>query len=183
MSEQTSDRALIQRSLNQDTRAYGQLARRYQESVYNVCYRLLGIKQDAEDITQEAFIRAYNRLGTFDLDRPFGPWIRRIGNNLAINRLKANKIIWMPLEEEQEASLNAGWNDPARLQLQNEKNEMIHQQILALPAHYRAVIELRHFHEMRYDEIAGILEIPVSTVKTHLFRARKLLAERLKAYV
>ena len=183
MNEQIPDCALIQRSLQQDTRAYGQLVQRYQGSVFNVCYRLLANRQDAEDIAQETFIRAYRRLYTFDLSKPFAPWIRRIGHNLAINQLKSNKILWQSLIDEGKLPADTPSHDPADLQLQKEQATTIHEQLMELPAHYRVVIELRHFHEMSYEEIAGNLEIPLSSVKTHLFRARKLLAERLKAYV
>src|SRR5258708_34702426 len=75
----SSDRALVLRVRGGDSDAFGDLVQRYQTSVYNVCYRLLGETGAAEDQAQEAFIRAYQRLDTFDLDRPFGPWVRRGG--------------------------------------------------------------------------------------------------------
>src|SRR3990172_12741315 len=86
---EASDQALVLRAREGDVAAFGDLVRRYQVSVYNVCYRLLRERQAAEDQAQEAFIRAYRRLETFDLERPFGPWMRRVAANSCLNRLPA----------------------------------------------------------------------------------------------
>ena len=80
-----SDRDLALRARRGDAEAFGELVRRYQTSVFNVCYRLLGERREAEDLAQEAFIRAYERLDTFDADLPFGPWMRRVAANLCLN--------------------------------------------------------------------------------------------------
>jgi len=80
-----SDRDLALRARRGDAEAFGELVRRYQASVFNVCYRLLGERREAEDLAQEAFIRAYERLDTFDADLPFGPWMRRVAANLCLN--------------------------------------------------------------------------------------------------
>ena len=84
-----SDRDLILRARRGETEAFGELVRRTQTAVFNVCYRLTGERREAEDMAQETFIRAYERLGTFDLERPFLPWVRRVAANLCLNHLSA----------------------------------------------------------------------------------------------
>lgn len=171
-----TDRDLALRARRGDADAYGDLVRRYQTSVFNVCYRLLGERREAEDLAQEAFLRAYQRLDTFDADRAFGPWIRRVAANASLNRLQPTAPAVVPLDEERD---KAAGDQPEAAREQAEQTEAVRAAILSLPPHYRAVIELRHFQEMSYDEIAAALKIPVSDVKSHLFRARKILAEKI----
>lgn len=159
--------------------AFGELVRRYQTSVFNVCYRIMGERQEAEDMTQEAFLRAHDRLRTYDPERPFGPWIRRVGANLCLNSIKRRKLMILPLEEELEGSTSKVDERPEAAQVHAERAQAIRDAILDLPTHYRVVIELRHFFDMTYKEIAQAVGLPLSDVKSHLFRARKLLAERL----
>ncbi len=177
--QENSDRSLVSKAMQSDHQAFGELVRRYQRSVFNVCYRIMAQRQEAEDMTQETFLRAYSRLHTFDLERPFGPWIRRIGANLCINDIKRRKPASLPLEDEWEGPTTQVSDRPEISRVQKERAESIREAILSLPEHYRAVIELRHFFDMSYKEISAALEIPISDVKSHLFRARKTLAERL----
>ena len=86
--QEMTDSALVKRTQRGETQAFGELVERYQQSVFNVCYRILGHRQDAEDLTQDTFIRAYQKLNTFDLARSFGPWVRRIAANLCLNVLQ-----------------------------------------------------------------------------------------------
>ncbi|MBI3241992.1 MAG: sigma-70 family RNA polymerase sigma factor [Chloroflexi bacterium] len=172
-----SDRDLVLRARRGDAEAFGELVRRTQTSVFNVCYRLMGERREAEDLAQEAFIRAYERLGTFDPDRPFGPWMRRVAANHCLNRLSAQAPADAPLDEERDEDERG---KPEAIREAREQAELVRAAILALPPNYRAVIELRHFQDMSYDEIAGLLSIPLSDVKSHIFRARKLLAEKLE---
>ncbi|MBI5962493.1 MAG: sigma-70 family RNA polymerase sigma factor [Chloroflexi bacterium] len=173
----SSDRDLIVLARRGDAGAFGELVTRYQVNVFNVCYRILHERGEAEDLAQEVFIRAYNRIHTFDIEREFGPWIRRVAANLCLNHLESQKVT-TEINDEQDA-------DPAQLpeavQEVRERSEQIHQAMSSLPAHYRVIIELRHYQELTYDEIAVELNIPLSDVKSHLFRARKILAEKLHA--
>ena len=173
-----SDRDLAFRARRGEAEAFGELVRRYQASIFNVCYRVLGERREAEDLAQEAFIRAYARLAIFDADLPFGPWIRRVAANLCLNRLESGRSapVNVPLDDEREM----GDGDPAAARENAERAEPVRAALLSLPPRYRAVIELRHFQEMSYDEIAAAMGMPLSDVKSHLFRARKLLAGELK---
>lgn len=173
-----SDRELVLHIRRGETDDYGELVQRYQVSVFNVCFRLLGERRDAEDMTQEAFIRAFERLSMFDAERPFGPWIRRVAANLCLNRLNLKATPHVELDEEfEEPAPHPG---PEALLIAKQQAATVRAALLALPAHYRAVIELRHFQELEYDEMAKMLQLPMNTVKSHLFRARKMLAERLE---
>ncbi len=180
--EDISDRDVVIRTRRGKTECYGEMVKRYQTSVFNVCYRMLGERREAEDLTQEAFIRAFERLHTYDQERPFGPWIRRIATNLCYNHLKRNIKSVFSLHEEIESKMHLRQRDPENKQIQRERSENIRTVILELPPHYRAVIELRHFQVLSYTEIAEVLNLPLSDVKSHLFRARKRLGAKLKAY-
>lgn len=172
------DRDLIIRVRRGETEAFGQLVFRAQAAVFNVCYRLLGERREAEDMTQEAFIRAWERLHTFDVDRPFLPWMRRVAANLCLNHLSARGPDSPELDDERDETDSAF--GPALVVEQHERSEVIRAALLALPPRYRIAIELRHFQELSYDEIAQFLDRPLSDVKSDLFRARKMLAEKLK---
>jgi RNA polymerase sigma-70 factor (ECF subfamily) len=139
----------------------------------------LGERRDAEDLTQETFIRAFERLGMFEDERPFGPWIRRVAANLCLNRLNLKVTPHVELDEEFELP-EAHLPGPESLLVAKERASAVRAALLALPAHYRAVLELRHFQDLEYEEMAKLLQLPMNTVKSHLFRARKLLAERLE---
>jgi RNA polymerase sigma-70 factor (ECF subfamily) len=174
------DQALAVRAAAGEREAFGLLVERYQASVFNVCYRLLGERRAAEDLAQDAFVRAYQRLNRFDPARPFGPWIRRLAANVCLNHLEARRPPALALDDERDAPLAAPpAADPAAAQEQAEAAAVVRAAILSLPPHYRAVIELRHFQDLSYEEIAAALSLPLSDVKSHLFRARKLLAQKL----
>jgi RNA polymerase sigma-70 factor (ECF subfamily) len=175
-----TDRELAERAQHGEAEAYGELVRRTQTSVFNVCYRLMGERRAAEDMAQEAFIRAHMRLHTFDVSRPFGPWMRRVAANMCLNRLAVHAPPAVPLDDERDTPDSAESARPETVLEQTERAEAVRAALLALPAHYRAVIELRHFHELSYDDIAAQLHLPVSDVKSHLFRARQRLAKILE---
>jgi RNA polymerase sigma-70 factor (ECF subfamily) len=173
-----SDRDLIQRARRGDAEAFGGLVTRYQASVFNVCYRMLHERSEAEDMTQETFIRIHGRLDTFDPERPFGAWIRRVAVNVCLNHLAPQRTV-AELDDEREAAESLS---PESQTEDRERDDQIRRALVSLPAQYRAVIELRHYQELSYDEIATELKIPLSDVKSHLFRARKMLAEKLHAF-
>jgi RNA polymerase sigma-70 factor (ECF subfamily) len=169
--------------------AYGELVRRHQAAVYNVAYRLVGERQQALDLAQETFVRAYRALHSFDGERPFGPWVNRIAANVALSWLQRRRVPTVPLAGERADGAGDGAAElplpdyaaePERVYLAGEAQERLRRAILALPPPYRAVIELRHFQDLSYEEIAAALGIPLSDVKSHLFRARRLLRRSLE---
>ena len=174
-----TDRDLILRARRGDAKAdaFGELVTRYQVSVFNVCYRILHERGEAEDLAQESFMRAYERLNTFDLEREFGPWIRRVAANLCLNHLESRKVT-AQFNDERDVDKGQG---PEAVTEVRERSEQLRQALASLPPRYRVVVELRHYQEMSYDEIAAELNIPISDVKSHLFRARKILLEKIHA--
>lgn len=170
------DRDLVLRAVRGEVDAFGELVTRHQTSVFNVCYRILHERGEAEDMTQETFIRAHGRLNTFNIEQSFGPWIRRVAANVCFNYLESQKIT---IELNDETAADESQSPESRLEVR-ERSEEIHMALASLPPQYRIVVELRHYQEMSYDEIASELKIPLSDVKSHLFRARKILAEKLR---
>jgi RNA polymerase sigma-70 factor (ECF subfamily) len=173
------DRLLLLQVRQGNRTAFGDMVRRYQNAVFSVCYRLTGNRQEAEDMSQQAFIRAYERLHTFDAERPFLPWMRRVAANVCLNQMEQRQAEMVDVESVQETLSTSSQSDPALRIAQQETTARLYAAVVALPVAYRAVIELRHFQELSYEEISEMLKLPLNTIKSHLFRARKLLAEAL----
>ncbi|MFH2103125.1 MAG: sigma-70 family RNA polymerase sigma factor [Chloroflexota bacterium] len=173
------DRELAQRSKRGEKDAYCTLVERHHVAVFNVALRMLGNFDDAEDVTQETFIRAYKSFLSYDLTRPLAPWFKKIATNLSINRLNATKdTVQLNLDIQlKEASGNAM---PEIKTITSEEQDQVRDAIHSLPLRYRTVIELRHFQDLSYNDIALTLKLPISDVKSDLFRARKMLAIKLK---
>jgi RNA polymerase sigma-70 factor (ECF subfamily) len=176
------EQGLVLRARQGDTAAFSGLVQSHQAGVFNVCYRLLGDRHEAEDLAQEAFLRAYQRLHTFNPDLPFGPWMRRVAANACLNHLEKKRAALFSFDEERDDPPDTRQPGPEAALRQAELHGELRAALLALPPAYRVVIELRHYQELSYEEIAASLSIPLSDVKSHLFRARKMLAEKLKAY-
>lgn len=169
---------LARRAARGDKASFAEIIRLHQQAVYSVAYRMLGNVSDAEDAAQDAFIRAYKFFDKFDLNRPLAPWLKRITVNVCLNRLNAEKNE-SSLEDNLPPPKDPQPGPEAQVTIRQRK-ERVHNEILNLSPRYRAVIELRHYQELSYEEIAKELDSPLSTVKSDLFRARKLLASRLK---
>ncbi len=172
-----SDRDLILRARRGDMDAFGELVIRYQSSVFNVCYRMTNERRQAEDLAQETFLRIHSRLTSFDLGRPFGPWIRRTAANICLNHLNSSKVVDVEWNDDLNAHESHSPEDTYEHQ---ERDAQIRAALAYLPPQYRLAIELRHFQELSYAEIAAELGVPLSAVKSHLFRGRKMLAGMLK---
>lgn len=171
----SEDCELARRAAQGDKEAFGELVRRHQNAIFRIAYRLLGERAAAEDATQESFLRAWKALPFYDPARPFAPWLKRITVNLCLNLLKRQP----PLPF---TAWKHGSNSPAPEEevIQREQAHKVHAAILSLPPRYRVVIELRHFQGLTYAEMARALHWPLSDVKSNLFRARRLLLEKLQ---
>jgi RNA polymerase sigma-70 factor (ECF subfamily) len=172
------DQQLARQARQGDQEAFGQIVRQHQVSVFNTAYRMLGNRQEAEDAAQEAFIRALRFIESFDPDKPIGPWLRRITVNVCLNRLQSLRP-----EPSLDDNLPAPPHPapgPEQYAIRHELGQHVRSELLNLSPRYRAVIELRHFQELSYTEIAEALQRPLSDIKSDLFRARRLLAERLQ---
>ncbi len=173
---------LVSRAQAGDADAFCALVTRHQRFVYNLALRVLSDSQEAEDLTQEAFLRAWTALANFRGQCRFSTWLYRIVTNLCYNRLPGLRRQLSDLGDDclaqvpDEASY---FGDPSRRLESNEQRARLHAAIEALPESYRLLVVLRYQQELSYDEIAGVLNLPLGTVKTGLFRARERLRESL----
>lgn len=182
---EAEERVWIQRAQAGDAEAFGQLVLEHQRFVYHLALRVLRHPQEAEDVAQEAFVRAWLALPHFRGQARFGTWLYRIVTNLCYNRLPGLRRDLNALGEEQIGDLPnesaAGAEAAAGLEDQ-ERQAFLQDAIERLPASYQLLITLRFQQGLAYDEIAGITSLPLGTVKTGLFRARARLREALRAY-
>jgi RNA polymerase sigma-70 factor (ECF subfamily) len=168
----------VSAALGGDQSAFARLVERYTGAVFNLCYRMLGQRQDAEDATQEIFLRAYARLDAFDRSRRFSTWLLSIGSNYCIDRLRRRRFAWLTLDDVS-FWLPSGAAGPERSALINERRDQVQQALQQLPEQYRLVTILRYWHDMSYDEIAAHTGLTESALKTRLHRARKMLGKAL----
>lgn len=180
------DGQLVRRCLKGDERAYGRLLEKYRRPVYGIVRRMIPNDEEARDIAQEAFIRAFRSLKTFDPERSFANWIFRIATNLCIDHHRRRKLATVPLvrtdkdgEEERQVEVEASGPTPAEEFSDRERSRRLLEMVNALPPLYRAVLLLRHMEGRSYEEIAGILDLPLGTVKARIHRAHRLLKEKL----
>ncbi len=174
----TDDRELACRAQQGDREAFAEIVRRHQRAVFGAAYRILADAHAAEDAAQEVFIRAFRFFSTYDVGRPLAPWLNRITVNVCLNRLEnSGSAGAFDAEAASAADPEPG---PEKQVLLRNRAERIQSELQRLPPRFRAVIELRHFQELSYEEIAQVLEQPLNSVKSDLFRARKLLSERLR---
>jgi RNA polymerase sigma-70 factor (ECF subfamily) len=167
---------LAKRAAQGDREAFGELVASHQAGVYNVAFRMLGERRDAEDATQETFLRAFRAIHTLDPQRPPGAWLKKIAVNVCLNRLEHRGTLTL----EDDEALPTNDPGPESQTIAREQNHLIRAALLSLPARYRAAIELRHYQELSYVEMAETLNRPLSDIKSDLFRARSMLAKILK---
>ncbi|MCL2027542.1 MAG: sigma-70 family RNA polymerase sigma factor [Bacteroidales bacterium] len=173
-----------------DRRAYAQLMDRYKERLYFKLIKMTGCEADADDMTIEAFGKAFSNLHTYSPEYAFSTWLFRIATNNCIDYMRKKRIKPVPLErpmintteerfgfEMRIADLSA---DPEMLIIKEQKNQNLRAIVDKLKPHYRILIELRYYKEYSYEEIAEKLDLPVGTVKAKLFRAKEFLYNILK---
>lgn len=179
------DQQLITRSQQGDMAAFAELVNQYKQKVFTYAYRMVGNTQDAEDVAQETFLRVYRHLASYDPHRRFATWMYAIANNLCIDVLRRRRptlSLDQPVNDEGDLFLEpaATEGNPEQEAEQLELHQAVEAAIASLPESYRSVIILRHVQNLSYDEISRILDLPLNTVKTRIFRAREALAKRLK---
>ncbi|MEP7285912.1 MAG: sigma-70 family RNA polymerase sigma factor [Chloroflexota bacterium] len=176
-----SDRLWVEQALAGDQQAFGELVQLHQHAVYNLAYRMLGERGEAEDAAQETFLRAYSHLARYDADRPFRTWLLSIASNHCIDRLRKRRLTWLSIEEPLPAhpALNSTEPEPEDAVISNERGAAIQSMLDELPPDYRAAVVLRYWYDLSYTEIAEVLETTESAVKSRLFRARQALAEKM----
>jgi RNA polymerase sigma-70 factor (ECF subfamily) len=175
--DEAAQQELIRRAQHGDTAAFGQLVNQHQQVVYNIAYRLTSDQQEAEDVAQEAFVKTYQALNRFDAQRPFAPWLYRIVTNTALNWVKRRHP---ESRLDEEIAPGSATPNPEAQAIAAETANRLRAAIADLPPDYRAAIELRHFQGLSYREMSEALDVPLSDVKSWLFRARRRLRTALK---
>lgn len=177
------DTAVIELAQRGDRAAFGELVKRYQKRAYAVAYGLVGNREDALELAQESFAKAYKAMGRFDTGMPFYPWLYRIVKNTCLNHLNRRK-------RRGETSLDgmmddgrdfaAGHDGPEKLAHRSELRGRISEAMQVLNDAHREILTLRHIEELSYAEIAEVLDVPKGTVMSRLHAARRSLREALE---
>jgi RNA polymerase sigma-70 factor (ECF subfamily) len=173
---------LIARARRGDASAFEEIVRLHQRRVYGVALRIVRNHGVADDVAQEAFLRAWRSLDRFELGRPFGPWVCRIAANLAVNHVRSPRAREEGLPDGH-AETRAAEPGPLAALLDAEATRVLEAAMAELPREQRAVLVMRAVEEMSYAEIAEALEISPGTVMSRLFRARERLAVALRPYL
>ena len=174
LMDETEDLKLVSASRQGSRDSFERLIVRYEKAIFNAAYRILHDYEDAKDVTQNVFLKAFENLGNFNDKHRFFSWIYRIALNESINLCKSRRRF----EGAEDIRLEES-NTPERLLHKTELEGVVQAALMSLGFEYRVVIVLRHFNDCGYREISEILEIPEKTVKSRLFTARTLLREAL----
>ncbi|MCS7081529.1 MAG: sigma-70 family RNA polymerase sigma factor [Bacteroidetes bacterium] len=186
-SSRLEDERWITEALAGHQEAYEQLMRKYRGAIAHHIYRLVRDRAELEDLVQEVFIKAFQSLSAFRQNFAFSTWLYRIATNHAIDYLRRKKLPLSSLQGsdpngERELEFADPDHRPDRVLWEEERRRIIQEAIERLPPKYRQVIIMRHQQELSYEEIARQLELPLGTVKAHIFRARELLYRYLRAH-
>ena len=181
------DQALVQRALAGDQGAYQKLLEKYRDPIHHHVYRMVRDKTGVEDLVQEVFIKAFSSLASYSSKFAFSTWLYKIATNHTIDHLRRKRLSTLSIDQpmqtrdgQLEYELPDATYRPDRHIVEGQRRILIQEAIDALPPKYYRVIVMRHQQEKSYDEIAAELDLPLGTVKAHIFRARELLYKYLR---
>ena len=180
------DYMLVQRATEGDQRAYAELMGRYRDAIYYMLLKMVNNASDAEDLTIEAFGKAFKNITQYAPNYAFSTWLFKIATNNCIDFIRKKKASHVSLDhtdaehEKATKDIQAPVLDPEETLINEQKIKLMRSLVAKLKPRYRKLIELRYFNELSYEEIAEELELPIGTVKAQLFRARELLYNILK---
>ena len=181
------DLVFVEAALAGDQQAYQQLVDKYQRALYFHILKLVRNRDVVDDLVQEAFLKAFDSLESYNRQYAFSTWIYRIATNNSIDYLRKKKLSTLSIDEpvqgkdgEMHMELADDSADTDREIIVKQRRSMVRDAVEALPEKYRIVVRMRHMQEMSYEEIAEELALPLGTVKAHIFRARELLNKHLK---
>lgn len=175
----------IRKILDGDKSAFSFLQNKYKTRIKSLVRRMIKDPDDVDDLTQEAFIKAYNALETFQFAYNFSAWLYRIASNSCIDFLRKKRFKTISLDQpiggEDDLFIDVPSEDltPDVQMISKERKKILNKAIKDLPENYRVIIQMRHRDELDYKEISEKLDIPLGTVKAHLFRARRILYDAL----
>lgn len=176
-TENISDKELLERCSSGDNSGHSLLYHRYSKAVFNSIYRLVNDREDAEDILQEVFVKAFSEIKSLKNVESFGGWIKRIAINQSLNFLRKNKVYFTEIDEEKILDIN---DDELEEKLKMESRvKELQETIAEFPPQTRTIVNLFLFEEMPQEEIAKILNIPHGTVRSYYHRAKKKIFEKL----
>jgi RNA polymerase sigma factor (sigma-70 family) len=184
------DHDLIRQALAGDQDAYRRLMAKYKPAIYHLISRMINDKTEVNDLTQESFVKAFGSLESFNHQYAFSTWLYKIASNTCIDYLRKKKLQTFSIDQSADPD-GEGYSyelpdqtyQADRGLITDQRSELVGKAIDTLPEKYKRVIVLRHIEEKNYDEIAEILDIPLGTVKAHIFRGRELLYKYLKQRV
>ena len=182
------DYKLVQQAIKGDQQAYASLMERYRDSIYFLLLKMVNNKDDADDLTIEAFGKAFNKLTQYTPNFAFSTWLFKIASNNCIDFIRRKKKLTLSIDRRQENDegmettihLKSDMLDPEEKFVKKQKIKLLQDIVKKLKPRYRELVELRYFKELSYEEIAQQLDIPLGTVKAQLFRAREFLQGILK---
>ncbi|PKD44418.1 RNA polymerase sigma factor [Rhodohalobacter barkolensis] len=181
------DDKLVERAVSGDQEAYKTLTEKYETPLYYHLIKMVKDKEQVRDLVQEAFMKAFDNLESYNTNYAFSTWLYRITTNHAIDYLRKKKLQTTSIDEplktregEMKIQIEDEQSETDRTIIRKQRSSIIHEAIEELPEKYRVVIKLRHFDELSYDEISEQLDLPLGTVKAHIFRAREMLYKELK---
>lgn len=180
------DFVLVQQATNGNQKAYAELLGRYRDAIYYMLLKMVNNASDAEDLTIEAFGKAFKNIQQYTPNYAFSTWLFKIATNNCIDFIRKKKTSTVSLDQNDDDSektpqdLKAPILDPEESMIKSQKKAIMREIVSKLKPRYRKLIELRYFNEFSYEEIAEELELPIGTVKAQLFRARELLFNILK---
>lgn len=178
--EQQSDQELVQEVRNGKREAFTELMRRYQERVYWVARRIVGNHEDADDVVQETFIKAYTGLGDFRGDASFFTWLYRIAVNLSLNTIRKRQVLNYLRDSPLLSRIFSLEDDPHQIVEARELESRLERAISLLPEKQRSVFILRYYEDLSYEEIAQILKTSVGGLKANYFHALKKVQQYLR---
>ncbi len=173
------DREWIVRARGGDREAFSALVDRYQQPVFNVCYRMLHNREDADDAAQEAFLKAYRGLARYDEQRNFKTWLLSIAAHHCIDRLRRRRFRWVSIEAL--GGLGSAAEGPESALEHRQQSQQIGEALMQLGSLDRAVVVLRYWHELSHQEIGETLSLTSSAVKSRLHRAKRQLAAHYRS--
>jgi len=181
----TDDQNLIDACLNGESEAFGELVLRHQDRLYNSLFRALGSAEDARDAAQDAFVQAYQKLESFRGDASFYSWVFRIAMNAAISEKRKTRRMNASVDAAREQSGIEPEDVHPTVQPEHslellEQQQMVQTALSELSEEFRTALVLKEMEGMKYDEIAEILDCPIGTVRSRIFRARSELKEKLR---
>ncbi len=182
------DYELVQKALQGDEKAFARLLGRYKDTIYFMLLKMLNNRSDAEDLTLEAFGKAFKNLHQYSPTYAFSTWLFKIASNNCIDFLRKKKGIMISLESDNDQGeisetlkLRSKDLDPEEKLIRKQKAILLHKVVRRLKPHYQTLVELRYFNEFSYEEIANELNLPLGTVKAQLFRARQMLFKLIES--